>query len=488
MPFSISRDEIRAVYRQGEDAVISLVETLVERLNALEERVLKLEGQINKDSSNSHKPPASDGFKKKPRNNLREKSEHPRGGQIGHTGNTLQMSDTPDEVKDYFVNDECDCGFNLNEVAATEFERRQEFDIPEMEPQITEHRAWIKKCPKCGKVHKAKFPKRIRAPVQYGNRAKTAATYLNNYQLIPLERASELFKHLFGMPINEGSLIRFSQQAFDGLKRTDAVITEKIIQSDVAHFDESGMYVDKKRGWLNVAGTNLYTHYFYHNRRGKEAMDAAGILPDFHGTAVHDSYKSYWLYTQCKHALCNVHNLRDLKFEIEQCKQQWADEMKKHLLTIKWCVDTAKKEKKRCLDNEILDCFETRYDEIIDQGYTENPKVEKPKIPGKRGRQAQSSALNLLDHLKKYHTEILRFMHDFNVPFENNSAERDGRMIKCQQKISGCFRTKDGADKFCRIRSFISTVKKHGLNVFDSLHTVFIVNDGSISLLPTPPD
>jgi transposase len=486
MPISISRDEIRAIYRQGEDVVILRIESLVQRLNTLEDKIAKLEGQISKNSNNSHKPPASDGFCKKVRINLREKSDRKNGGQKGHPGHTLQLSDTPNEVKDHWVKNECDCGFNLNDIGATEFERRQIFNIPKIKPEVTEHRAWAKQCPRCGKIHKAKFPNNITAPVQYGSSVKATATYLNHYQLIPLERTVEVFRHLFQLPISEGSLIRFTQQAYDGLEKTDEVIVENIRDAEVGHFDESGMYVNKKRGWLNVAATQLFTHYFFHDKRGKEAMDAVGILPYFTGTAVHDGLKAYFLYL-CKHGLCNVHHLRELKFQIEQCKQGWAGDMKKHLLCIKLAVDTAKKEGKNCLDKETIERFENKYNGIIVQGYQENPKLQEPKIPGKRGRRAQSSALNLLDRLKKYYVEVLRFMHDFNVPFENNLAERDGRMVKLQQKISGCFRTKDGADRFCRIRSFISTIKKHNLDVFDALHNIFEVNDGSVCLLPNSP-
>lgn len=485
MAYSMSWDEIGSVYRQGENAVIELIETLIQRLNELEEKVLKFEGQINKDSHNSHKPPSSDGFKKKLRNNLREKSDRKSGGQKGHCGHTLEMSNTPDEVKDYWVNNTCDCGINLDTVEATEYERRQVFDIPRVKPTVTEHRAWIKRCPGCGKIHKAKFPKHIQGPVQYGERVKATAIYLNHYQLIPLERSGEMFENLFQLPISEGSLIRFTQQAYNGLEKTNEAIVEKIRTSAVGHFDESGMYVEKKRGWLNVAATQLFTHYFYHNKRGKEAMDTVGILPHFTGTAVHDGLKAYFLY-MCKHGLCNVHHLRELIFQIEHCNQSWALEMKKHLLCIKQSVESTKGEGKSSLEKETIECFEKKYHEIIDRGYKENPIIPKPKIPGKRGRQAQSSALNLLDRFKKYHDAVLRFMYDFNVPFDNNLSERDGRMVKLQQKISGCFRTIDGANKFCRIRSFISTIKKHGHNVFDSLHKIFIVNDGSVCLLPDP--
>lgn len=485
MTIDMPRDKIRAVYQQGEDAVIKLVESFINQLNVLEERVAKLEGQLSKNSQNSHKPPSSNGFKKVPVN-LREKSNRKSGGQIGHKGSNLPMSDSPDTIIDYKIEDKCDCGFNLSDIATVGYERRQEIDIPQkVKPIVTEHRAYKKRCPGCGKIHCGKFPDHVKAAVQYGSNTKAAAIYFNHSQLIPLERTTEIFQTIFSLPISESSLLKFTQQAYEGLEKTDVVIVDTITNASVAHFDESGMYVDKKRGWLNVAGTKLFTRYFYHEKRGKEAMDAAGILPNFTGNAVHDGYKTYFTYVQCNHSLCNVHHGRELVFEVEQCKQVWAGAMKKHLLTIKDEVEKAKENSLEALKKNMLEDFEKRYDEIIEQGYKANPKVEMPKIPGKRGRKAQSSALNLLDRLKKYKAETLRFMHDFNVPYENNQAERDGRMVKLQQKISGCFRTKEGAEKFCRIRSYISTVKKHGHNVFDALQNIFIVNDGTKSLLPT---
>jgi transposase len=481
MPIKMSRDEIRAVYRQGEDAVVALIEMLIQRLNALEEEVEKLKGQKAKDSRNSSKPPSSDQFRK--HLNLRQKTDLTTGGQPGHPGTTLQMSDKPDAVVDYAVEDRCSCGYCLDDVPVESFERRQEINIPQIKPTITEHRAQIKKCPRCGQVHKGSFPSNISAPVQYGAAAKAAGVYLNQYQLIPLERTAELLNHLFHLPISEGSLVTFSRQAFEGLETTEQDIVERIRGADVGHFDETGLYVEKKRGWLNVAGTQNLTRYFFHDRRGKEAMDAAGILPHFNGVAVHDGLKAYFLY-DCKHALCNVHHLREMKFQVEQCQQKWAKDMTRHLLAIKDDVGEAKKAKQPRLPGHVLESHETKYDNIIQQGYEQNPVAPVEGRTGKRGRAAQSSTRNLLDRFKKYRSEVLLFMHDFKVPFDNNSAERDGRMVKTQQKISGCFRSRDGAHTFCRIRSFISTMRKQGHDVFESLTKIFTVSDGSVSLLP----
>lgn len=481
MPIQMSPDDIRAVYRQGEGAVVSLVAMLIDRLNALENEVARFKGIINKDSHNSSKPPSSDQFRKP--HNLREKTGRKSGGQPEHPGKTLAMSETPDIVVDYFVSGKCSCGYCLDNIEALTFERRQEVDIPQVNPKITEHRAEIKKCPGCGKVHKGKFPSNVVAPVQYGAGAKATAVYLNQYQLIPLERTAELFKHLFHLPVSEGSLVTFARQAYEGLEKTENDIVEQIRAAKVAHFDETGMYVEKKRGWLNVAGTQQLTRYFFHDRRGKEAMDAANILPHFNGTAVHDGLKSYFLYT-CKHGLCNVHHLREMKFQVEQCHQQWAKNMTRHLIDIKVQVAATKKKQETCLTKEVLECFEKRYDDIIGQGHKENIVIPVKPKPGKRGRTAQSSARNLLDRFKKYHTAVLLFMYDFDVPFDNNLAERDGRMTKVQQKISGCFRSRMGAYTFCRIRSYISTVRKQGRDVYESIVKVFSVNNGSTNLLP----
>lgn len=481
MPFSMSRDEIREIYRQGEDAVVALIETLIQRLNVLEEEVTKLKNQISKDSHNSSKPPSSDPYRKPC--NLRKKSGRKSGGQPEHPGKTLELSATSDLVIDYPVSGKCSCGYCLDNVASQEFERRQEVDIPQVKPKTTEHRAEIKKCPRCGKIHKGVFPSSVKAPVQYGAGVKAAAIYLNQYQLIPLERTSELFNHLFHLPVSEGSLVTFARQAYEGLEKTELDIVEQIRAAKVGHFDETGLYVEKKRGWLNVAGTQRLTRYFFHDKRGKEAMDAADILPHFKGTAVHDGLKAYFLYT-CKHGLCNVHHLREMKFQVEQCRQQWAKDMTEHLLAIKKQVGMAKEKNETCLTEEVLTGFEKKYEQIIEQGYKDNPVIPIQCKPGKRGRKAQSSTRNLLDRFKKYRTEVLRFMHDFSVPFDNNTAERDGRMVKVQQKISGCFRSREGAHTFCRIRSFISTIRKQGRDVYEELTKIFSVNNGNVSFLP----
>ncbi len=256
------------------------------------------------------------------------------------------------------------------------------------------------------------------------------------------------------------------------LAQTEARIKQGVIDSEVAHFDETGMDVEGKRGWLHTASTPQLTHYAYHPKRGSTATEAIGILPEFGGRAIHDAFSAYWRYG-CEHGLCNAHHLRELIFVHEQMRRAWAGEMKQVLLDIKRAVDTAKAQTQTRLENDAIKAYAQRYAAVLQAGAEEENK-HPPPATGRRGRKKQSKSKNLLDRLEKYQTETLAFMYDFAVPFDNNLAERDLRMMKVKQKVSGCFRTTPGAYAFCRIRSYISTMKKQGHNVIAALKSVFL--------------
>jgi transposase len=333
------------------------------------------------------------------------------------------MVDSPDHTVIYRVSTCKECRRSLAEAPVTSYERRQVFDLPPLKVEITEHQAEVKRCPNCGCVNKAVFPEEVCQPVQYGPRFKATAVYLSNYQLLPLERQAELFADLFGHRLSQATLVNANQEAYIILEPVAEEIKQQLIAAPVIHCDETGLYVDSKREWLHVVSTEKLTCYATHPKRGQEATKEIGILPDFQGTTVHDFWKPYYQYA-CAHALCNAHHLRELTGIAEQDKQQWPPEMKDLLLEIKWAVDEAKTKTNR-LDPAQIQSFEERYDQIITQGLAENPPLQGQ--PGKRGRRKQSKAKNLLKRLQEHRQEVLAFMYDFRIPFDNNQAERDIR-------------------------------------------------------------
>ncbi len=470
----ISRDEIRAVYTQGEDAVVALVEGLLERIAMLEERVEALENQINKNSRNSSKAPSSDGFKPRTKSQ-RRKSERSSGGQLGHRGSTLEWSTEVHQVEQHCVAACSVCGQSLNDVALEAWDLRQVRDIAPIQLTVTEHQAEVKCCPQCQSLNRGEFPPQVNSVMQYGASLKGLMVYLLDYQLLPSKRVAELLSDVFGCELSEATLYTSRESCFAGLASVEAAIVQQIQQAPVLHCDETGMRVKGKLWWLHVASTDGLTFYFVHTKRGKAAMDAMGILPNEAGISVHDGFKSYAQYA-CEHALCNAHHLRELTFILERYQQIWAQELSILLCDLKQQVDDAKARAQKTLDADLVQWFEERYQALIQAGLAANPLPELlPDAVKPRGRPKQSPAKNLLDRLQ-HQDHVLAFMYDFRVPFDNNQAERDLRMMKLKQKISGGFRSVKGAQMFSRIRGYISTLKKQGLNVLDALKQVFLGN------------
>jgi len=469
-------EKVLAAYAEGPEAVVTLVGELVTvvvalaaGVEALEATVEALRSQLAKDSHNSHKPPSSDGPGKKP-SPPRQASERKPGGQRGHEGNTLHFSEAPDRVEPVPSAETCvGCGAALAEAATGGEERRQVFDLPALCLEVVEYRGQTKACPCCGRRNSALFPPQAPAAVQYGPRIKALGVYLMDYQLLPYERTAELLGDVFGMAPSEGTLHTAAQDCAAELQPVEEEIKQGVQQAAVAHFDETGLRVENKRGWLHVACTTALTFYAYHTRRGKVATDEIGILPGFDGRAIHDGLTSYPQYG-CAHGLCNAHHLRELTFVEEQFDQDWAAQMKGLLLDAKASVEEAKGLGWSALPEGDVAEIERRYQAILDEGFAANaaPEVAAGE-PKKRGRKKQSKAKNMLDRLEKHRFEVLAFVYDCRVPFDNNLAERDLRMAKVQQKISGCFRTVEGANTFCRIRGYISTVRKQGGAVLAAL-------------------
>jgi transposase len=320
------------------------------------------------------------------------------------------------------------------------------------------------------------FPADVNSGVQYGSGLKGLMVYLSDYQLLPSERACELLSDVLGCKISEGTIYNSRQKCFEKLETVESKIITAIQNAAVGNFDETGIHINGKLHWLHVASNEDLTYYYVHAKRGKVAMDEMNILPEFHGVSVHDGWSSYAMY-DCSHALCNAHHLRELKYIAEQYQQPWATEMSSLLVEIKAHIEEVKALGQQALSPENLQLFQARYQKLLETGLAANPSIPpNPDSPKSRGRPKQSPAKNLLDRLLLQQEQVLAFMLDFRVPFDNNQAERDIRMTKVKQKISGGFRSFLGAQIFCRIRGYISTLKKQGLSVLNALKLLFLDN------------
>ena len=480
----LSRDEIRALYEAGPEAMVALVEQLLVTQAALEEQVKvlttevqtltaaiqALKAQLNKDSHNSHQPPSSDGPAKRPHpRSLRLRSGKPSGGQDGHPGLTRLLVDDPQVVIPH-VPEVCGCcGTPLTAAQEVGRERRQVIEIPQARPEVTEHQAVQKVCPICQTVTAGEFPPEVTQPVQYGPRTKAAAVYLQTYQLLSYERTAEAMGDLFGVYPSEGTLATAQQTAYTQLAGVEQVIREALRIADVAHVDETGVRVAGHTAWVHVVSTAFLTFYAHHAKRGSAAIEAIGLLLNFAGRRVHDAWAPY-LSLPGLYALCNAHLLRELISLHEETGQAWVQKLIRLLLSMQRVVAAARTAGQTALPPKRLAGYEAAFTRFVTEGLRANPP---PKPTGKRGRPKQTPARNLLDRLVTHRPAVLAFLHDFRVPFDNNQAERDLRMLKVKHKVSGCFRSPDGADYFCRIRGYLSTLRKQGYSILDGLTSVF---------------
>ena len=435
-----------------------LVAVLTGRIAEQDAKIAELEARLNKNSKNSNKPPSTDGLKKGAPKNSRQPSGRPSGGQLGHIGATKMLNPAPDTVVELRPATKCECGADII-VQTDNYTVRQVTDAQPVKVATVEYHAHDGICSGCGKIHKASFPEGVEGVVSYGEHIRALVTYLTAYQLIPLKRASELVSDLFGVKISQGTIVSAGLEAYEKLEGPESRTKDEIINSDVTHFDETGIRSEGKTQWLHSAGTQSATYYAIHEKRGREAMDEIGILPVFTGTAIHDHWKSYYHYDKCAHGECNQHHLRGLEYLHEDLGEAWACEMKCLLLRIKTHVDLCKLFGADHLEQDDIDEYERIYRAIL-AGADQSKKA---KIESRR----------MAARLTEYEQETLLFMLDFDVPFTNNLAERDVRMPKAKTKISGCFRSDAGKKAFARTRGYISTVKKKGKNVFDGLVAAF---------------
>lgn len=449
----------------------ALILSLFDVLEGLMRRLEALEGKVEKTSRNSSKPPSSDGLKKeaaKPR----KKGERPVGGVPGHKGSALEMVDNPDRVEDLRPQGFCQCGLSLDGLAARPGERRQQIEMPEPKAKVTEYRQMRLDCTGCGRTHSGEFPAGVTPNVSYGPRLKAYAVGLAQGHFVGLERVCEIVADQCGVHPSDWAVQQWIVKAGQLLAPQYEAGRQAVAGAEVAHFDESGMRINGTLNWLHVAATATAVHYTAHPKRGGEAMDAAGILPGFQGIAVHDHWKPYRGYTHCSHALCNAHHLRELRYCEELTGHWWPVELRRVLLDAKEAVADARAAGQAALEPAQLAGLQARYDEQIKIGLDAWP-VRPPEPGGKKGPPKQHEATNLLLRLRDYKGQVLRFLTDWRVPFDNNLAERRVRPAKVKLKVIGGFRAMGGAEAFCVIRSVWETSKLNGLNPFDTLRLAF---------------
>jgi transposase len=361
------------------------------------------------------------------------------------------------------------CKTDLSEVQPSQLICRQELDIPPGKPEITENQMASKICPNCKSTTTAQGPENLTQPIQFGVNIIALVTYLNQGQLVPLNRVQEMLMEMFSIPISEGTLVNMIKKAYTQLEDTELQLHKDLLEGPVSHTDETSIYVNGETWWWHVFSNAVTTCFFVHRKRGKEAMDAFGLLGKYIGTVIHDHFSPYFLYLNIRHALCNAHHIRELRSVAEDYNQLWCQKMRQFLLDANITVENYKKDGKTELSAELLKEYSEKYDAILAEGLSQIPEDPLPEIPKKRGRKKQHKAKNLHDRLSKRKKEVLLFMFDFEVPFTNNQAERDLRMVKLRQKISGCFRSPEGAQYFSRIRGYISTCRKRNINIMQAL-------------------
>ena len=451
------------------EELIALIAAQAAEIAALKAHIAELERRLGLNSSNSGKPPSSDGLKKPPRvRSLREPSDKPSGGQKGHKGETLRQVSKPDRIVDHYPPSCTTCRLAVSPTMSTSHSTRQVFDLPEPASLVvTEHRVHDCLCSSCGARTRASFPDGVNAPVQYGPRIAAFVIYLLHYQLLPEDRLAELMADLFGIKLAAATIARMSRTCAARIKDFVATVRDLVAGAPVKHMDETGFRVGGKTQWLHVASTAWLTFYRVCAKRGSLLANVGGIV-------VHDHWKPYYTMPGVLHALCNAHHLRELKALIDIEKEDWARKMQRLLRRACLLVSLAR-ERGVALKPRLVERLERRYDAILAEGLAFH-EAQSPLAPvtvqegrQRRGRKPRRTGHNLLLRLATRKPDTLRFLNDSAVPFTNNQAERDVRMMKVKQKISGGFRCLDGATDFANIRSFISTAKKQGWNVIQAI-------------------
>jgi transposase len=441
-------------------------QVLKKQVQALQEKIAELEKRLGLNSQNSSKPPSTDGLKKPPRTqSLRQKTGQKSGGQLGHQGFTLSPVAQPDKIIKHQPPQSCDkCGCDVQSEKVIDVIKRQVFDIPKPKMEVTEHQVLVKQCPHCQETIQGKFPSQVKAPVSYGERIKSVSAYLYNQHFIPEERLSELLSDVFDCTMTGKTIANINKSMAKQMIPIVESIKEKIESVAVKNLDETGLRINGKNCWLHVVSNQMATWY-----RCSEKRKDNEPLSKLEGTIIHDHWKSYYQLQMVEHGLCNAHHLRELKAVSEIDQESWALSMEKLLLL-------ANKYKQSyeglVIPKEIRERLRAVYDSILSRGLDYHNSLPPLLSKNNRGRKKRRVGHNLLIRLREYKEDVLKFLEKAAVPFTNNQAERDLRMMKCKQKISGGFRTMEGANNFAIIRSVISTAKKQGRNILESLKNI----------------
>jgi transposase len=474
----LTREQARHLYDQGFEAIWLFIQAQQAHNRMMEERVAALEARQGMGSHNSSKPPSSDQHRtKRPTTSQRKSSGKKPGGQDGHKGSRLDMVATPDLVIDHVPTQCGGCGHGLASVLPLDYTRRQVFDLPPLSLQVSEHRAHRVVCPRCRRRNEGSFPDQVQASTQYGVRMQALLVYLSTYQHLPVARSQQLVKDLFGAAPSTGALMQWLAVAGAGLQGWEGTLRNLLLKEPVLHADETGFFIGGKNHWLHVLSSSTATFYQSHAKRGHGAFKDVGMLSLYEGTVVHDGWTAYRSFGPYGHALCNAHHLRELE-AVKESGMRWGGQMLKLLVSAKRTVEKAMAAGRPTLTPEEKSSIHRRYDEIVALGKRRVPKpaqrvVERVCKDGsinlhlREGPKSKAGAL--LYRLDVFRDQVLRFTEDFGVPFDNNQAERDLRMMKLKQKVSGGFRSQDGAAWFCRIRSYISTMRKQQRDVFGAL-------------------
>jgi transposase len=427
-------------------------------------RNAELEALLSKDSHNSSRPPSTDPPWAKRTKSLRRPSGRRRGGQVGHRGSTLRLSTHPNRVVEHRPQECRHCHYALAGSQVVRHLRQQVWEVVPARLKVTEHHIAVLRCRSCGQTTQGEFSGAVRSGIQYGPGVKARVLYLQQYQLLPYQRTREAMRELFGCHLSAGTIANMVRECASALVETELKIKQKLRRASVIHADETGLRINQRLGYVHVASTAHLTHYAAANHRGRTAIDEINVLPRYRGTCVHDGLLSYSYYNQCRHALCGVHLLRELTYfeELSGETKAWAAPLKELLLEMKGAVEQERAEGGKRLAEDDLRSLTESYDRLVAVGLEAESPPDVPEQVKKQGR-------NLLLRLERRKEEVLRFLTDFAVPFDNNQAERDLRMVKLQQKTSGCFRTEEGARQFCRIRSYLSTMRKQGKGILQAL-------------------